>query len=150
MTRINATIPPKNLTDAHLIAEHHEIVRLPNLFLNRLKQNFVNKIGWIPQTFCLGTGHVAFFLDKGLYTHNRYNALFNECVKRSINVNNYSYLWDCYKEIGFYNNWQETTEANKLLKERIVERLTLSKLKHKFSKNIITLQQAINLLDNET
>ena len=31
MTRINAGIPPKKLTNRHLLAEHREIKRIPNV-----------------------------------------------------------------------------------------------------------------------
>ena len=30
MTRINVGIPPEELTDKHLLAEHREIKRIPN------------------------------------------------------------------------------------------------------------------------
>jgi hypothetical protein len=35
MTRINTGIPPKELTDKHLLAEHREIKRIPNCIKKR-------------------------------------------------------------------------------------------------------------------
>ena len=36
MTRINANIPVRNLTDQHLLAEHREIKRVCNRFKQRV------------------------------------------------------------------------------------------------------------------
>ena len=77
MTRINAGIPPKVLTDQHLLAEHREIKRLPAVFAKNLKPT------GIPKQFTLGTGHVKFFLDKGKYTLKRYKLLYAECGKNT-------------------------------------------------------------------
>lgn len=68
MTRINCGIPPKQLVDKHLIAEHHEIVRIPNA----VKKQGKNLKMDLPETFRLGTGHVRFFYNKLKYLHNRY------------------------------------------------------------------------------
>ena len=56
MTRINAGIPPVELTDKHLIAEHREIKRIPNL-ISKGKYNMNGQ----PSEFKLGIGHVKFF-----------------------------------------------------------------------------------------
>jgi hypothetical protein len=67
MTRINVGISPKNLTDQHLLAEHREIARMRSSFLRWYNSK---KRSEIPSKFCLGEGHVLFFIDKGLYTKN--------------------------------------------------------------------------------
>ena len=77
MTRINVGIPPAELNGRHLIAEHREIKRIPNL-VNRGRYSLDNQ----PKSFKLGTGHVKFFYDKLLYLKRRYDALYNECRKR--------------------------------------------------------------------
>lgn len=57
MTRINVGIPPKDLNTKHLIAEHREIKRVPNLIKKgRLKSSN------IPSNFTLGAGHIKFFM----------------------------------------------------------------------------------------
>jgi len=57
MTRINIGIPPKKLTDWHLIAEINEMPRLNELY-NRIK-SFRD----IPAKFTLGKGHLKFFMN---------------------------------------------------------------------------------------
>lgn len=61
MTRINLGVPVRNLTDEHLLAEHREIKRIPNAYLVALRSGSIDKV---PKKFCLGRGHVLFFIDK--------------------------------------------------------------------------------------
>ena len=56
MTRINI-IPPAELCDQHLLAEHRELTRIPNLVV---KGKF--SLEGQPSDYKLGTGHVKFFL----------------------------------------------------------------------------------------
>lgn len=101
MTRINAGIKPQLLTDKHLIAEHREIKRIPNHLAK------FGVIGDIPKEFSLGTGHVKFFLDKGEYTHLRYIAIYEECLNRNFNIQNYSDAWKIYNNYSWlYNPWE--------------------------------------------
>ena len=58
MTRINI-IPPAELCDQHLLAEHRELTRIPNLVA---KGKF--SLEGQPSDYKLGTGHVKFFFDK--------------------------------------------------------------------------------------
>ncbi len=119
MTRINAGIPPRQLHYKHLLAELREIKRIPKLLR---KANFDN----LPDKFCLGTGHVRFFYNKGLYTHKRYIQLYNEAISRKYNVQDFSESWDVYKLKKFehlYNGWRPTAETKKLITKRIKERL---------------------------
>lgn len=117
MTRINAGIDPAELTGPHLLAEHREIKRIPNV----IKKGKYTLEG-IPKKFKLGAGHVKFFYDKLLYLHNRYNKIHLECLKRGYNVENYNAAFDNVP-IELYNDWEETPESRKLLQARIAERL---------------------------
>lgn len=118
MTRINCGIPPAELTDKHLLAEHREIKRIPNTI-----KSGKAVIKDIPETFTLGRGHVKFFYDKLRYIHGRYLALYSECKKRNFNVTFYS---DSFKSlpIELYNNYQPTDRDRQIIRERIKERLT--------------------------
>lgn len=89
MTRINTGFDPKKLTRQHLIAEHREIKRIPNMVASG-KANLDN----IPDTFRLGDGHVKFFYNKLGYLLKRYKLLYQECVSRGYNVQNYESAWD--------------------------------------------------------
>ncbi len=114
MTRINVGVYPNLLSREHLIAEHREIKRIPNIIH---KANLKN----IPENFCLGTGHVKFFYNKGLYTLNRYKQLYEECIRRNFNVQDYSGAWDNYpKEL--MNDWCPSEVDRKLIEQRIQER----------------------------
>lgn len=143
MTRINAGIPPKALTDQHLLAEHREIKRLPAVFAKNTEPTA------IPQEFTLGTGHVKFFLDKGKYTIRRYELLHEECIKRGFAVADYSPNWEIYKQHPKYNkDYKETAEAIELLVERISERLTKSRQKPRYYKKEVEITTAIKMIKN--
>ena len=117
MTRINVGIPPSELTDKHLLAEHREIKRIPNC----IAKGKYNMEG-IPDTFKLGTGHVKFFYDKLYYLLMRYMKLYVECKNRGFNVQYYAEAWKGLpKEL--MNNYQPTYMDRKIVKQRINEKL---------------------------
>jgi deoxyribonuclease (pyrimidine dimer) len=143
MTRINAGIPPKALTDQHLLAEHREIKRLPAAFAKNPKPT------GIPKVFTLGTGHVKFFLNKGKYTLKRYKLIYAECIKRGFEIMDYSQNWEVYKRNPKYDkDYKETDEDKRLLMERISERLSASKQKPRFYKKEIKLSEALKKLNS--
>ena len=116
MTRINVGIPPAELTSKHLIAEHREIKRIPNC----IAKGKYNMDG-IPDKFKLGTGHVKFFYNKLLYLKNRYISLYNECIKRGFNVQNYIDAWDNIPQ-ELMNDYKATYKDRLIIQERIYER----------------------------
>tara|TARA_R110002167_G_scaffold329631_1_gene536309 strand:+ start:131 stop:508 length:378 start_codon:yes stop_codon:yes gene_type:complete len=123
MTRINVGIPPAELINQHLIAEHREIKRIPNC----IAKGKYNMDG-IPDEFKLGTGHVKFFYNKLLYLKNRYNSLYNECIKRGFNVQNYIGAWDNVPQ-ELMNDYKVKQNDITIIKQRIDERRTNSKNK---------------------
>ena len=116
MTRINVGIPPAELTDKHLLAEHREIKRIPNC----IAKGKYNMEG-IPDKFKLGTGHVKFFYNKLLYLKNRYISLYNECIKRGFNVQNYIGAWDNIPE-ELLNHYEPTDADRQIIRQRIYDR----------------------------
>lgn len=125
MTRINIGIPPENLIDSHLLAEHREITRIPNM----LKKN-PHKVYNIPKEFCLGTGHMLFFLNKLGYLQFRYYGLFHECCKRGFNVTNKAnaFLDISPEHYGkYFKNYSPTETDIALIKDRIKTRIKESK-----------------------
>jgi deoxyribonuclease (pyrimidine dimer) len=138
MTRINAAIKPAELSKSMLFAEYREIKRIPN----KVKSNKYNFNNSIPKIFTLNTGHETFFRDKLKYLSNRSNELYKECLKREINVQDYS---ECYHNLPphLFNDWVETDNARELLKERINTRLTNSKQIIRFYNKIVTLSEAL-------
>ena len=113
MTRINVGIPPAELVNQHLIAEHREIKRIPNC----VAKGRYNMDG-IPDRFKLGTGHVKFFYNKLLYLKSRYIKLYEECISRGFNVQNYINAWDNVPN-ELMNDYQPTEVDRDIIKERI-------------------------------
>jgi deoxyribonuclease (pyrimidine dimer) len=117
MTRINCGIPPAELTNKHLLAEHREIKRIPNV-VSKGKYSMVGQ----PKTFTLGTGHVKFFYDKQYYLLDRYRQIYAECCKRGFNVTDYSGAW-AGVPLKMYNDYTPTDRDREIVRERIAERL---------------------------
>ena len=117
MTRINIGIPPAELVNQHLIAEHREIKRIPNC----IAKGKYNMDG-IPKRFKLGIGHVKFFYNKLLYLKNRYIKLYEECIRRGFNVQNYIKAWDNVPE-ELMNDWKVQWYDIRIIRERINEKL---------------------------
>lgn len=117
MTRINVGIPPKELTNKHLIAEHRELKRIPNV-VARGRYNLKS----IPPQFTLGKGHVSFFYDKLGYLKERYVDLYNECISRGFNVQNYVVSWDGVPQ-ELMNGYTPTENDARIIRERIADRL---------------------------
>ena len=147
MTRINSAISVENLTDEHLLAEHREIKRIPDYFLKALKSGALNRI---PKDFCLGTGHVTFFLDKQLFCLIRYNQIHNECSRRGFKVEYYAENWlkleNLMRKHNCWNDYMPTGEERKLLQSRICERInTSAKPNFHYHGKIMTKNVAVQL-----
>jgi deoxyribonuclease (pyrimidine dimer) len=117
MTRINVGMLPMELTRQHLIAEHREIKRIPNL----IKRGRLLP-GNIPTKFTLNKGHVKFFYDKQLYLLKRYQSIYYECKKRGYNVTDFSNAWNNIPD-ELMNDYNPTNEDRQIIIERINEKL---------------------------
>lgn len=143
MTRINCGISVKTLTDEHLLAEHREIKRLPGNFIKAKSSGSLKRI---PKYFCLGTGHVIFFLDKFKYTFNRYKELYSECIARGFSVEDYSANWDLVDK-EYFNDYIPQQIDIELLVKRISERILESKKDNfHYSKISITKKHSLEIL----
>lgn len=124
MTRINAGIHPLELCNKHLLAEHREIKRIPNIIKSG-KADLVN----IPKEFTLGKGHVKFFYNKLLYLKNRYIEIYSELRHRNFDV---TYFGDSFKDlpVELYNDWLASSEmlARPIVAHRINEKLKSMKM----------------------
>jgi len=147
MTRINSAISVCCLTDEHLLAEHREIKRLPFCFVKAKNSGSLNKI---PEKFCLGKGHVLFFLDKPVFTLWRYKEIYKECISRGFKVENYSLNWKVYFSYDLlWTNYHITSQNEKeLLLQRITERIqSSSKVYFHYKGKRITKEKAIEILN---
>lgn len=127
MTRISAGIPPIMLCDQMLIAEHREIVRIPNMI-----KSGKAKLDNIPEDFRLGTGHVKFFYNKLSFLHNRYVHLYAECISRRFAVQDYSDSFNDLilddKYIDLWKSFYQTLDEGILVMNRVNERLRSMKV----------------------
>lgn len=124
MTRINAFIPPEELTNKHLLAEHREIKRIPNTIMSGKA-----KLTDIPSKFSLGKGHVKFFYNKLAFLKNRYETIYAECMSRGFNVTYYGMAFDITPENSYlFNDWSpgkdEIKRVQSIIRERILSRLS--------------------------
>lgn len=120
MTRINI-IPPKELTDQHLVAEYSETLMLRA----NLDRTLKSKKGFIeskvPEKFTLNKGHCYFFYNKGEYIHKRFESLKREMYKRGFTpIHNLS-TWPQYLR----KNWRPTERDKSIVRKRIVEKISL-------------------------
>jgi deoxyribonuclease (pyrimidine dimer) len=117
MTRINVGIPPEELTQKHLIAEHRELKRIPNC-ISKGKFDLKGQ----PKEFTLGKGHVKFFYTRLGYLKERYEELYKECIKRNINVQYYGAAWHNVPP-DLMGHYEPTDRDREIIRQRIKERL---------------------------
>lgn len=123
MTRINV-VPVTELCNKHLHAEHREMPRLVGNLqksLNRKSKPF--SMTEIPTEYKLGTGHVKFFMDKFAFLHKRHKELTQELLRRGYNLSNT--CSDLFASVDkmWYNDYEPTTEAMEINRERIKLRM---------------------------
>jgi len=119
MTRINVGIPPAELVNQHLLAEHREIKRIPNC----VAKGKYNMDG-MPERFKLGTGHVKFFYNKGKYLSNRYDKLITEMKRRRMNPDPSRKFKREQWPDEMYNDWQPNDHDKKIVELRIKQRIS--------------------------
>ncbi len=136
MTRINV-LHPSQLTDKWLVVEYRELPRVSNLARPVLRP---------PQEYKLGTGHVLFFYDKGLYLQKRFQDLLEEMHKRG-----YKPAYDSYREhpAGLNQDWQPDDAARSENIRRLLEKFDLGQ-RHSYYGKQISKEEFIKLVDNKT
>ncbi len=140
MTRINADVPAKSLSDQHLRAEYREIGRISTLFKNRLKKkkNFDD----VPEQFSLGEGHVKFFFNKGKFVKKRWNSLVQEMKRRKFSTNlEFRNTWEGTE---YYNDWTPTAADRKIIVTRLKLRTKEQKGKIFYYGVVVSLKKYLN------
>ena len=119
MTRIN-TVPPRALTDQHLLGEYNEIRRPIGLALKRYNRQKQEIHRGIPNTYQLRAGHVIFFYNKLQYIIDRFEA-----IKEEMRARGWSPIGTIDTEIPdeLKGNWQPDSNSNQILKDRLIERI---------------------------
>ena len=127
MIRVNV-VSPASLSNEHLLAEIHEIARVPSL-ARKAQEKYPTARAWRekikqPSEYTLGAGHVYFFYDKLEYISTRYAELCREWRSRGYSVNELTQQ-ELLGNIG--RDWKQdytpTQKAININKERI-EQLT--------------------------
>lgn len=110
-------MPPAELCDQHLLAEHRELTRIPNA-VAKGKFNLKGQ----PDDYKLGEGHVRFFFNKLTFLKKRYDALYQECLARGFNV---QYFWaeNLPDEPSLWLDYEPTETALAMNRERIALRM---------------------------
>jgi deoxyribonuclease (pyrimidine dimer) len=121
LTRINI-LPVEELTDQHLMAEYREIFMIGSALQISLKSKNWDK-NRIPKELTLGTGHVMFFYDKGLYLYKRYQQIQTELNKRNYNLDKSRLFKVTQFPTDYYNDWTPTDRDRAVIRERIEERI---------------------------
>lgn len=126
MTRINL-VPVQELCNQHLLAEHREIKRIPNAILSG-KAVLDGNYGY---NYKLGKGHVKFFYNKLTWLYARYCEIYDECIKRGLNVHQYHYSFTRATLHTMYiqDMWHPTPDEIAISRERINARLLTMKVK---------------------
>jgi deoxyribonuclease (pyrimidine dimer) len=136
MTRINL-VPPAELYDQHLIAEYREIRSLTR----GLRRCFNGKRGAakdsLPPKFTLNKSHVRFFLDKGLYIHNRYNLILDEMKNRGFKPQFDTIDISVWPD-GYFNDWEPSDVDYELIRNRIKEKVALKPHWYRYKGKYIT------------
>ena len=139
--RLNCGIPVEYLTDEQLFAEQRELKMLPSLF----KRIGFSSLKKAPKVFTLGTGHMLFGVYRPTYTLNRYNQVFNECIKRGYKIEYEGYRWDVYGD--YKDDYKETGKEKYILIERIEERIINSTKQYfHYNHKRISKEEAIKLV----
>lgn len=114
MTRVNVGIDPRELPRAALLAEHREMIRIPNKVASGKYVNLNNA----PKNFTLGDGHELFFTNKLAYLKRRYIAVYDACIENNYNVESYITAFDGISD-RFMNEYTPTERDRHLLLERL-------------------------------
>ncbi|MDI9313085.1 MAG: pyrimidine dimer DNA glycosylase/endonuclease V [Hydrotalea sp.] len=141
MTRINI-IPPRYLTNRHLVAEFTELPRLAPYLQKTLRQKTPAVIKQnIVGSYILGKGHVYFWYDKIPFLQRRFAVLAKEMTRRGMTVDKESYdknqrrfallLRD--KKLGknFFVAYRPKPQEIKINAERIATRIKEKPLSYK-------------------
>lgn len=120
MARVNSGINPKYLSDQHLIAESVEIT----MITGALRKDGYQIKGSVPESFCLGKGHINFFKPKVLYLKDRLEEVNAEMKRRGFNSSTNINLLEFVNHGIPVKSWNPTFIDSCIVRSRIIERLT--------------------------
>lgn len=116
MTRINVGVDPREIPKKALNAEHREIVRIPN----DLRKGKYKNLSKAPKEFTLGEGHVLFFATRIGYLKRRYQAIYDACIEKNINVQSFITAFEDIPE-KYMNDYTPTEADREIIIARMQE-----------------------------
>jgi len=123
MTRINL-VPPKELSNQHLVAEYREIFMVGSSLQRSIASKSWSKtLTNLPEKFTLNTGHVKFFYNKGLYLDKRYHQLVHEMKQRGMTPDPNRRFKVEQWPVELWNDWEPSLRDKQIIRERIKERI---------------------------
>jgi len=125
VSRINC-IPPRELSARHLVAEYRELPRVFGLMRRKQDQGLRPAELDIPAAYCLGAGHILFFMDKGGWLLRRQATLVREMLRRGYRpafTDPISLARGLHR--AWLGDWRPTAAARRLNRERIAARTKL-------------------------
>jgi deoxyribonuclease (pyrimidine dimer) len=117
MTRVNVGIDPRELTTQLLVAELHEMIRIPAA----IADGRAVLRGSYPATFRLNAGHVRFFYKRLGYLRRRYHALRLEALRRGVRASNFDMIFEGLPGTLF-GEYTPTEADRSILLERFAEK----------------------------
>lgn len=123
MTRINV-VPPKELSNLHLVAEYRELPRVFGLVKKAIVKGVKPDDESIPEAYTMGPGHVKFFYNKLGYLAERQDAIVRQMILRGMNPRFTKSLWVTEFNIHWtwWGLWEPDSQALALNRERILQR----------------------------
>lgn len=142
MTRINL-VPPKELTDQHLMREYQELPRIVSLVRKAIHKGRKPSDFKIASDYILGSGHVTFFYNKLEFLRKRQLSLIAELLVREYKIVHQEGL-DLY---DIPNEWKgdyiPTNNGLMLSRERIREKILMKPQWYKYKGHPIDISQYI-------
>ena len=113
------TVAVETLCDQQLAAEYNDVARYPYKLLNGdLRYDYDDR----PAEYTVGKGHYKFFSDKLRWVFYRYQALFEECKRREIDVE-YNWPTEGSLFLSAWNDWIPSPLALRVSRARIRDRM---------------------------
>ena len=148
MTRINADLDPRRLTDQHLLAEYRELPMVPAALRRSLRTKSVGDVlQSVPGKFTLNKGHVSFFYNKLAFLESRYSKIVSELQRRGVKVDTSRTFGGEDIPYVFYGKAEFDKADRRTIIARIKERVAEKPEWYKLESKQIDFPSYINILE---
>ena len=145
MTRINV-LPPKVLTDQHLIAEYRELPMVSASLLRSIKSK--NGLVLMNGNYTLNKGHVTFFYNKGKFLYNRYHLLIDEMKQRGFSPDpDRRCNFEPYISNDLFHDWEPDLDSYAINASRLLEKVHMKPAWYKYRGQSLNDEYYFGLFD---